>query len=116
MAKKNKFNRINIVYSTNPDHEYESEEEEEAETLEANKQQLKVLRDRKKRRGKTATLVEGFVGSEDDLKELGKTLKSKCGVGGSAKDGIIIIQGDLKEKVYNLLKDMGYTKTKMSGG
>ena len=115
MPKKNKFNRINIVYSTNPDYEYESEDEE-VDTLEASKQPLKVLRDRKKRRGKTATLVEGFVGSEDDLKDLGKTLKSKCGVGGSAKDGVIIIQGDLKEKVYNLLKDMGYTKTKMSGG
>lgn len=115
MGKKVKFNRINIVYSTNPNHEFE-DEEEEVETLEAKKQPLKVLRDRKKRRGKTATLVEGFVGSEEDLKDLGKILKSKCGVGGSAKDGVILIQGDAKEKVYNLLKDMGYSKTKMSGG
>ncbi|MEZ4883693.1 MAG: translation initiation factor [Chitinophagales bacterium] len=116
MSKKVKFNRINVVYSTNPDFKPQSEEEEEVETLEVNKQQLKVLRDRKKRGGKTATLVEGFVGSDEDLKELGKTLKSKCGVGGSAKDGVILVQGDVKEKVYNLLKEMGYSKTKMSGG
>jgi len=116
MAKKTKFNRINVVYSTNPDHEYELDGDEDQDTLEAKKQNLKVLRDRKKRRGKTATLVEGFVGSEEDLKDLGKTLKSKCGVGGSAKDGIILIQGDVKEKVFKLLKDMGYSKTKMSGG
>lgn len=116
MPKKNRNNKRNfVVYSTNPDFKPESEDDD-LETLEANKQPLKVLRDRKKRRGKTATLVEGFVGSEDDLKDLGKTLKSKCGVGGSAKDGVILIQGDFKEKVYNLLKDLGYSKTKMSGG
>ena len=116
MAKRNKNKkRINVVYSTNPDYNYESEEEE-VETLEANKQTLKVLIDRKKRKGKTATLIEGFVGSEEDLKALGKTLKSKCGVGGSAKDGVILIQGDFKQKIHDLLKEMGYSKTKMSGG
>ncbi len=104
----------NIVYSTNPN--YNSEEEDAVESLENDQQQLKVLIDRKQRKGKPVTLVTGFVGSEDDIKDLAKTLKSKCGVGGSAKDGEILIQGEFKDKVYDLLVKMGFIKTKKVGG
>lgn len=107
--------RLNVVYSTNPDFAYETENEEELETLEPSRQNLKVSIDRKQRAGKSVTLVQGFVGTADDLKELAKMLKNKCGVGGSAKDGEIIIQGEFKQKVYDLLIQAGY-KAKMVGG
>ena len=110
---KNK--RLNVVYSTNPDFSYDEELDNEIETLEPNQQNLYVSIDRKQRGGKEVTLVEGFVGSVDDLKDLGKMLKSKCGVGGSAKDGEIIIQGSFKDKVYELLVKEGY-KVKKKGG
>ena len=114
MAKKKK-KRIDIVYSTNPDFEYENEGVEEDETLPPNQQNLKVLVDRKQRKGKEATLVIGFVGTTEDLKELGKYLKQKCGVGGSVKDGEILIQGNVGQKVLDLLLKEGY-KAKQSGG
>ena len=100
--------RLGVVYSTNPDFQYETPVEEEAETLPPAKQRLIVSIDRRNRGGKQVTLVTGFVGTADALKELGKTLKTKCGVGGTAKDGEITIQGDLRDKVVALLKDMGY--------
>jgi len=115
MSKKNK-QLINVVYSTNPNFSYESESDEELETLPKNQQKLYVSIDRKQRGGKDVTLVEGDVGTEDDLKELGKTLKSKCGVGGSVKDGEILIQGALREKVFELLIKDGYSQTKKKGG
>lgn len=108
--------RLNIVYSTNPDFKYQVEQEEEQQaTLPATQQRLRVQLDRRNRGGKTVTLITGFVGTEDDLKDLGKWLKTKCGTGGSAKEGEIIIQGDWKEKVAELLKTKGYTQTKVSG-
>lgn len=103
------------MYSTNPDYHYETENEEEESTLMPSQQKLRVQLDRKNRGGKVVTLVTGFIGTEDDLKELGKLLKSKCGVGGSAKDGKIIVQGDFKQKVVDLLKKEGYTQTKPVG-
>jgi translation initiation factor 1 len=107
--------RLGMVYSTNPDFEYTTSAEPEEETLPADKQPLRVWIDRKHRGGKTVTLVKGFVGSEEDLSELGRMLKSKCGVGGSAKDGEIIIQGDHRDRVVELLLAAGYTKTKRAG-
>lgn len=106
--KNERKNRINVVYSTNPDFQYEYDEQQEAETLPPDRQNLKVVLDSKERKGKIVTIVQGFVGTEDDLKELAKLLKNKCGVGGSVKDSEIIIQGTLKEKVTAILKDNGY--------
>ena len=100
--------RLGVVYSTNPDFKYETSVEEEAETLPAAQQKLIVKIDRRARAGKQVTLVTGFVGRSEDLAALAKTLKTKCGVGGSAKDGEIIIQGDFRDRVTVLLKDMGY--------
>ncbi|PKR81534.1 translation initiation factor [Brumimicrobium salinarum] len=113
MAKKNKKSN-HVVYSTNPNYTYD-EETPEQETLPNNEQLLYVSIDRKKRKGKDVTLIEGFVGSEDDMKELGKRLKSACGVGGSAKNGEIIIQGNKRDQVMELLQKEGY-KTKRKGG
>jgi translation initiation factor 1 len=113
MAKKKK--RIDVVYSTNQSYDYSYEEDEELETLPPNEQTLRVLIDRKQRKGKAVTLIEGFVGKTDDLKELGKKLKSKCGVGGSAKDGEIIIQGEVRDKVMDLLKADGYNVKRVGG-
>ena len=103
--KNDKKERINVVYSTNPNYQYEYNQEEEQETLAPEKQHLRVTLDSKQRKGKTVTLVQGFVGTEEDLKELAKLLKNKCGVGGSVKDGEIIIQGEVKEKVLTILRD-----------
>lgn len=111
MAKSKK----NIVYSTNPDYNYEYDEESVEETLAPNKQKLRVLLDKKQRKGKVVTLIEGFVGTPDDLKELGKILKSKCGGGGSAKDGEILIQGDHRDKIMDLLKAEGYQVKRVGG-
>ena len=106
--------RLGMVYSTNPDFEYTTSAEPEVETLAPEKQNLRVWLDRKHRGGKTVTLVKGFIGTDDDLTELGRMLKSKCGVGGSAKDGEIIIQGDHRDRVVDLLTQAGY-KCKKAG-
>lgn len=112
MSKKKK---VNVVYSTNPDYNYDFDNQE-VESLIPNKQELKVMIDRKQRKGKSVTLVTGFIGNDNDLKDLAKALKSKCGVGGSAKDGEILIQGEFKDKVFELLNDLGYKNTKKVGG
>jgi len=108
MADKDWKKRLGVVFSTNPDFTYEEETEQEPATLAPEKQNLIVSIDRKGRGGKQVTLVTGFVGTADDLSELGRTLKVKCGVGGSAKDGEITIQGDFRDRVTALLKEMGY--------
>ena len=100
--------RLNIVYSTNPDFNYEYEQDNEADTLAPEKQNLRVVLDSKQRKGKTVTLVQGFIGTENDLKELTKLLKNKCGTGGSVKDGEIIIQGEVREKVLTILRANKY--------
>ena len=115
MSKKNK-KWVNVVYSTNPDFQYEQEQEEQSETLDKNQQKLYVSIDRKQRAGKEVTLIEGFVGVEDDLKELGKLIKTKCGVGGTVKENEILIQGNFKDKIFDILIKEGYTLTKKKGG
>jgi translation initiation factor 1 len=113
MSNKNK-NTSGFVYSTNPDFNIESEDENQ-ETLAPGKQDLRVWRDSKSRKGKTVTLVKGYVGTDDDLKDLEKLLKSKCGVGGTSKDGEIVIQGDMRDKVHDILKAAGYGVKKAGG-
>ena len=108
MADNDWKKRLGVVFSTNPDFTYTEETEDEPVTLEPSRQNLIVSIDRKGRGGKQVTLVTGFVGTADDLSELGRTLKVKCGVGGSAKDGEIAIQGDFRDRIVTLLKDMGY--------
>lgn len=114
MANKNK-KRSGVVYSTNADYEYDMDDRlGEAETLPPNKQQLKIMLDRKQRKGKEVTLVTGFVGAENDLKDLGKIIKSKCGVGGTVKNQQILIQGNFIDKIKDILQNEGY-KFKVSG-
>ncbi|MBW6459205.1 MAG: translation initiation factor [Bacteroidales bacterium] len=100
--------RLGVVYSTNPDYQYDTPGEAGPETLPPQQQRLVISLDRKQRKGKEVTLIRGFVGSEDDLKELAKELKTRFGVGGAAKDGEIIIQGDFREKACFFLKNTGY--------
>ena len=104
--------RLNVVYSTNPDFAYITDEKEENETLSKQQQKLRVSMEKNHRGGKTVTLVRNFIGTEADMKELGRLLKTKCGVGGSVKDGEILVQGDFKEKIIDILKKEGYTQTK----
>ena len=114
--KKNVFNSFDgIMFSTDPEFAYEVEPQETTETLQNAQQDLRVMLDRKNRGGKTVTLVTGFVGAVEDLEQLTKTLKTKCGVGGAAKDGEVVLQGDFKEKVFQFLQKEGY-KIKKSGG
>lgn len=112
MANNDWKDRLGVVYSTNADYQFTTEEEEQQETLPKNEQRLRVAIEKNGRGGKVVTIVRGFVGTEDDMKSLGKFLKTKCGVGGSVKDDEIIIQGNLKDKVITLLKADGYNNTK----
>ena len=112
MANNDWKSRLGIVYSTNPDFKFETQEEEEVQTLDPKDQKLIVALDKKGRAGKQVTVVNGFVGSADDLESLGKTLKTKCGVGGSVKDGSVLIQGDQRDKIVTILNNLGYTRAK----
>jgi translation initiation factor 1 len=114
MSKKNKPDTRGFVYSTDPNFSFQ-QENSSSETLSPEQQKLKIRLDTKHRAGKAVTLIEGFIGNEEDLQEFGKKLKSFCGTGGSAKDGEIIVQGDQREKVMQWLRKNGYVNIKSSG-
>ena len=114
MSKKNKVDNRGFVYSTDPNFRFENEQPAE-QTLPAAQQKLRIRLDTKQRAGKAVTLVSGFLGTEEDLQELGKKLKSFCGTGGSAKDGEIIVQGDQRDKVLQWLLKNGFLNSKKSG-
>lgn len=105
--------RLGVVFSTASNFEYDTEENDlEKNSVARNKQTLRVFLDKKQRKGKQVTIVANFIGSDDEIKELSKILKTKCGVGGSVKDKEIIIQGDFREKIVEILKSEGYTKSR----
>lgn len=113
MKKNDWKERLNIVYSTNPDYEYETTEKEYLEIEPREKQAIKILLDKRNRGGKKVSLITGFQISPEDLDDLCRLLKVKCGVGGSAKNGEIIIQGDFREKIYEILRNEGYLKARV---
>lgn len=112
---QNKKGRKGVVYSTNADYNYDYNNNGQQATLQPEDQLIYISRDRKNRRGKEATLIENFKGTTEDLKNLAKTLKNACGVGGNAKDGYVLLQGDHRTKVKNLLESKGY-RVKLKGG
>ena len=113
MKKNDWKDRLGITYSTNPDYPYQFQEEVEKEMLPKEKQLVRIALDKRNRSGKTVTLITGFRGTHDELTALGKMLKTKCGVGGTTKDGEIIIQGDFRQKIMDILTKEGYTKSRI---
>lgn len=111
MKKNNWKNRDGVVYSTNPAYEYQHHEDSEPSTLPNQNQNLKVSLDKSGRAGKQVTIISGFIGKPDDLEQLARKLKTRCGTGGAVKDGGILIQGDVREKVVSILTQEGF-KTK----
>ncbi|MFA7116219.1 MAG: translation initiation factor [Bacteroidales bacterium] len=109
MSQQDRKSRLGVVFSTNSDFQYEDKQIHEEKTLEPSKQKLYISIDRRNRGGKQVTMIKGFIGIEDDLKALAKMLKTKCGVGGSVKDNEIVIQGDFREKILDILKKAGYS-------
>ncbi|HPR28582.1 MAG TPA: translation initiation factor [Chitinophagales bacterium] len=114
MSNRNK-GKQGVVYSTDPDFQFREDDAQESDTLLPQQQNLKVYRDKKQRGGKEVTIIEGFIGRTEDLEKLGKDLKNKCGTGGSVKDGLILVQGDQRNKVGDYLTSKGY-KFKFAGG
>ena len=113
MMKNNDWkDRLGVVFSTAADFAYQDDKKEQTETLVPGRQKLRLRIEKNGRGGKTVTVVNGFVGKEDDLKELSRLLKTRCGVGGTCKEGEIIIQGDFKNRIIDILKQEGYTNTK----
>ena len=102
-----------IVYSTNPDFAFDDNEITEQKTLSPEKQKLTISLDKKQRKGKKVTLINGYTGTPNDMKELGKAIKAYCGTGGSVKDGVIIIQGDFREKIESYLLKKGFKNLKI---
>lgn len=115
MSKKNKPDNKGFVYSTDPNFRFEEEEREKSATLPPAQQPLRVRLETKNRGGKAVTLVQQFVGIDEDLEELGKKIKNFCGTGGAVKDGEVIIQGDQRDKVMQFMQKNGYTKAKKIG-
>jgi len=116
VSKKNNSDKFGFVYSTDPNFNFNKQNDEGQETLSPEKQILRIKLDTKIKGGKAATIIDGFVGTEEDLENLAKKLKNHCGTGGSAKNGIAIIQGDNREKVVAWLLKNGYKNTKKAGG
>jgi translation initiation factor 1 len=108
--------KLKFAYSTNPDYKPESETQEEISAIEPSKQNLRIWLEKKNRGGKIVSIISGYEGSDEELKELGRLIKSKCGVGGSVKDGEILIQGDFRDRILNILNELGYKKAKKAGG
>jgi translation initiation factor 1 len=115
MVKKSNTKRAGIVYSTDPEFKYQTDPDPDIETLPPEKQNLRIWLDKKQRKGKVVTLVTGFSGKLDDLNDLGKMLKGKLGTGGASKDGEILIQGDFRDKVLDILTGLGYNVKKAGG-